>query len=226
MITDGVWEYEYRLKIGIVPFISRTTIVRLPDGGLWVHSPGSLTEDALAELKALGRVSAIVAPNQFHHLFVQEFAEAVNPAPLFAAPGLAAKRPDLVISETLSDEPSAQWQDTFEQLHVRGMPKFEEVIFLHKASRSLIVTDLVFNLGREMPFRTQLVTRMFGTYGRLAISRLFRSFIKDQVAFDRSIKRLADWEFDRVIMAHGDVLETDATERIRRVLALTPPIRE
>jgi hypothetical protein len=33
--------------------------------------------------------------------------------------------------------------------------------------------------------------------------------IKDKAAFQRSVKILTSWEFDRIIVGHGEILETD-----------------
>jgi hypothetical protein len=207
-ISDGIWQVEYELKIGIVPLAARMTVVQLQAGGLWVLSPARVSDEIATEIMELGDIAAIVAPNQFHHLYITDFIDATVKAPIFAAPGLERKRKDLVIAETLSETPPALWADDFEQIHVQGMPKFDEHIFLHKPTRTLIATDLVFNLGTEMPFMGKVSSKMFGTYGRFASSRLFKSFIKDKAAFRRSLERLGEWDFDRIIMAHGDVLES------------------
>jgi hypothetical protein len=207
-ITDGIWQVEYDLKIGIIPLAARMTVVRLSNGGLWVHSPAKISDGVAGEIRALGDVAAIVAPNQFHHLYITDFIDATAPAPVFAAPGLERKRKDLNIAETLHEIPPSLWTEDFEQIHIQGMPKFDEHVFLHKPTRTLIATDLVFNLGTDMPFMGRLSTKIFGTYGKFASSRLFKSFIKDKAAFRRSVERLDDWDFDRIIMAHGNVLES------------------
>ena len=52
-----------------------------------------------------------------------------------------------------------------------------------------------------------LILRMAGTYGRVGTSRLFRMFIKDRPAFRASLDRVLQWDFDRVVVGHGDVVE-------------------
>jgi len=47
-----------------------------------------------------------------------------------------------------------------------------------------------------------------GGYGHFGPSRLARSFMKDRPAVRRGIERILEWDFDRVTVTHGEVLET------------------
>ena len=42
--------------------------------------------------------------------------------------------------------------------------------------------------------------------------------IKDKAAFQRSVKTLTTWEFDRIIVGHGEILETDGKRRLEEAL--------
>lgn len=68
VIPNTIWVSERPIWFGGVRLRSRTTVVRLPDGGLWVHSPSEPTAEVCAALDALGEVRWIVVPNRFHHL--------------------------------------------------------------------------------------------------------------------------------------------------------------
>jgi hypothetical protein len=37
---------------------------------------------------------------------------------------------------------------------------------------------------------------------------MWNHWVKDRAAFDRSIERMLAWDFDRIVMAHGDIVET------------------
>lgn len=50
----------------------RTTVVRLSDGGLFVHCPIALGDGLQAELAALGPVRHLVAANKLHYFFLSE----------------------------------------------------------------------------------------------------------------------------------------------------------
>ena len=65
------------------------------------------------------------------------------------APGVEAKRPDLEIRAVLGESPLAGWSDVLDQTLVAGFPMTNEVVFFHRPSRTLIASDLVFNIGPD-----------------------------------------------------------------------------
>ena len=93
------------------------------------------------------------------------------------------------------------------------MPKINEFVFLHRPTRTLIVTDLVFNfdVARQNVFG-KLFLKLNGIYGQVGCSRLFRHFIKDRAAFQQSITAILALDFDRLILAHGAIVESDASQ--------------
>jgi hypothetical protein len=94
------------------------------------------------------------------------------------------------------------------------------VVFLHRASRSLLVADLLFNVTAPDNWATGLVLRLMGTYKRLGPSRLLRWWLtKDRRALKADVERMLAWDFVRVLPCHGDVLESaDARQRVRASL--------
>ena len=52
------------------------------------------------------------------------------------------------------------------------MPDVNEAVFLHRSSRTLIVTDMVFNF-RAGNLRTRAIMRLNGAWSRVAASRFF-----------------------------------------------------
>lgn len=203
-----------------MPLGRQIVVVRLPAGGLWVHSPIPLTDDLRRELAALGKVRHVVAPNLWHDECLREF-QAEHPDALFhAAPGLAARRRDVRFGAELSDQPHADWADVLDQHLVRGMPAMNETVFFHRPSGSLIVADLVFNLGppSESWWFAQ-VMRMYGAWGRFGPTRLERLMMRDRAAVRASIERVLEWRFDRVIVGHGRNVEEEARARFRAAFA-------
>ncbi len=61
-----------------LPFTTRMTIVRLADGGLWVHSPIELGADLAAAVDALGPVRHLVAPNRIHYWWLPAGSGAIR----------------------------------------------------------------------------------------------------------------------------------------------------
>lgn len=192
------------------------TAVRLPDGTVTLISPLPMDDALAAEIAALGPVGALVGPSLLHHLSLGPARERFPQAALLGAPGLAIKRPDLVFDGEVSE--GGPWGDALTALPVAGAPRLNEVVFHHRASRTLIVTDLVFNIAQPANRRTGMVLRMMGTRGRFARSREWAVLIRDRAAFRASVDRILEHPFERVIMAHGDVFEDDAHSALARAL--------
>lgn len=215
-LDDSLWVADHPfgmlgLKVG-----TRTTIVRLEDGGLFVHSPGPLSVQLAKQLDELGPVRCIVAPNKFHHLFVSEFAKAYQGASVHLAPGLAQKRKDLAFDEELGDAPPALWRSDIDQCLYEGAPLAGEVVFFHGASRTLILTDLAFNFSHHASLATRWFLKLNGAYGRFTPSRMLKLVTREREVARTSLQRILEWDFDRVIVSHGDVLERGGKEALRR----------
>ena len=207
------------LKVG-----ARMTVIRLGDGGLFLHSPTRLDAATRSAVEGLGPVRHVIAPNRFHHLFVEDYLRAYAQARFYAAPGLAEKRRDLRFDAVLGDEAPPAWADELDQLLIRGIPRFNEVVFHHRASRTLILTDLLFNIQEESPFSLRAVTRIAGVYGRPSMAPDMRRFqIKDRPAFAHSIERLLAWDVERIVLAHGRVIAGDGRQALREAFAWLNP---
>ena len=216
-----LWTAEGQADVGIPKFLkkydfsTRMTVIALADGGLFLHSPVRLSEGLRAELDEIGTVRAIVAPNRAHHLFVGDYVAAYPDARLYGAPGLPSKRKDLVFFGLLGDEPRPEWKGEIEQRLVRGAPLLNEVVFFHGATRTLVVTDLVFNVPAGSVWGVPIVCRLMGASGTFGPHRFVRWAIRDKAAARQSLGFVMRWDFDRVIVAHGDILETGGRKKLR-----------
>jgi hypothetical protein len=200
----------YGLEVG-----TRMTVIRLTDGSLLLHSPVALDPELRGELDALGSVRFAVAPNRFHHLHAGEVVQAYPEARLWVAPGVEQKRPDLAIEALLGDEVPAQWKQEVDQVFFHGRPFENEIVFLHRASRTLILCDLAFNFGPRAHPVTRLAMRLLRSYGRFGPSRLDPLLIRDRRAARQALERILAWDFDRVVIAHGEVLESGGPDALR-----------
>ena len=214
-LATDLWVTDRPLRFGGMEIGTRMTVVRISGGALFLHSPVALDPGLRSELDALGQVRFAVGPNRFHHLYLGDYTKAYPEVRLFAAPGLEAKRKDLQWEAVLGDEAPAAWSGQIDQLFFRGFPVANEVAFFHPASRTLIVSDLAFNMGSEAPAMTRLAFRALGAYGRFGPSILERLLIRDRTAARKSLERILEWDFDRVIMAHGQVRESAGREGLR-----------
>ncbi|MEM7154309.1 MAG: DUF4336 domain-containing protein [Myxococcota bacterium] len=218
-LAEGLWHDHFDLFMpGRVHFRGRMVVARLGSGGLWVWSPIPISDELAAQLAELGPVEHLVAPNGFHHMHFEGAAERYGSARKWISPALVTKRPDLAHDELLTTEAPPAWAQEFDQHLIGGMPKVDEFVFLHRPSKSLLVTDMVFNILEYQGWVSGLVFRMAGTHKRFAQSRLFRSFVKDRAAAAHSARHILGWDFERVVMAHGEIVEQGARETLEGAL--------
>jgi hypothetical protein len=186
-ICDQLWELTDTLRQpGGVRFPVRMTVVRLAGRRLALISPVPIDDAAAAALAELGEVAHVIAPNRLH---TRWFAATCERYP--AARGWRA--------EELGD--ASPWPE-LEVVRVAGAPKIDETLFFHTASRSLICADLVLWL-------------VGAGGGRLAASRAWRFLVKDRAAARASLARVLAWPIERILLAHGAIVEEDAAARLR-----------
>ena len=218
-LADNLWDYNAPLTILGMQLGHRMTAARLADGTLWIHSPCAYSPELASELAALGPIAHVVAPNAIHDTYLEGWFLACPQARFHGAKGLSRNRPDLKFTDGLGDTPPAAWATTFDQLAVRGMPRLNEVVFLHRASRTLILTDLAFNLGADMPFLSRVMLKINDCYDCFGTSRILRTTFKDRTAIRTSLDRILAWDFDRLVLSHGRNVDAGAKELLRDAYA-------
>lgn len=217
-IAADLWAAETSLRFFGFPLKARMCAIRLGNGAMWLHSPIPL--DMVGdELDALGPVRWLVAPNLLHHLYVGPYQSRYHDARLIAAPGLERKRPDLLPHRSTEAEPPAEWRDDIVALPIRGNPVLRETVFLHRPSRSLIISDLAVHLGPWDHWSVRLYAKLNRCYGVLGLSYGLKSFFKDKKAARECIDAILDMDFVRIIPAHGPIIEQDAKDALRRAFA-------
>jgi hypothetical protein len=214
-LAPGLWIAERPFSTGLAELGTKMTIVRLADGGLWLHSPVKLDGPTQRALDELGPVRAVVCPSRVHHLFAGDYAAAYEDARLYGPPGLAEKRRDLRFHATLGDEPEPAWRGVLEQHLFKGAPLLGEVVFFHPATRSLITTDLVFNVPVGQTRGARLFYWLVGAEGRIGPHRLIRFAMRDRRACRASADRILAWDFERITVTHGEVVERGGREAFR-----------
>lgn len=218
-LADDLWVASRPLPLAVGDVGARMTVVRLAGGDLLLHSPVKLDEATKEVLDPLGPVRWVVAPSKVHHLFVADYAKAYPTAKLCAAPGLPEKRPGLPFHHVLDASFGDPWRGQLRTQLFEGAPLLNEVVFLHAASRTLVLTDLAFNVAEGGRNRARIFHWLVGATGRFGPHRLVRLGIRDRAAAARSLDRILEWDFDRIVVSHGDVLESGGHARLEEAFA-------
>jgi len=196
------------------------TIVRLPGGELWVHSPIAWSDDLGSEISKLGPVSYLIAPNTLHYSYLSDWRQRFPEARTYGPPGLADRAHRLIpVDETLGERPPTQWAGVFSQCLVRGS-LLTEVDFLHRPSRTLILTDLIENF-EPARVRGALLRWLMKTFGVAdpdgkAPFDMQLSFLGHRKNVRAAAELMMTWAPERIVIAHGRCYEAQALAELRR----------
>jgi hypothetical protein len=220
---EGVWLATDPVRILGMRLTTTMTVLRLADGGLLLHSPLALTPERRAAVEALGPVAHLYAPNTFHHLWIGEWASAFPAARLHAAAGLSKKRPDLRVDRTHGSAPELAFAGIIDEMLIEGFRLNESVLF-YRPARTLVVADLVHNVGRPQDAWSRFYTRAMGFYDRVALSKMLRwTAFSDRGLARRSLDEVCALPFDRLIVGHGSALPAGGKEALAGAYAFLPP---
>lgn len=223
-IAENIWIEERPLQFYGMPFGTRMTVVKLNDGSLFIHSPVALTTELRLEVGALGEVRHVVSPNKLHHLYMGEWQTAYPEAKIYASPGLREKRRDLNFASDLKDRPETAWANDLDQLIFGGSFVMKEVVFFHRASRTLLVADLLEHFCDDQPFFMRQLTRLFGMYNRAITPPDWRMTFWRKAKAREALHRILAWQPERIILAHGRMIESDGEAVLRRSFRWITPV--
>lgn len=221
-ITDGIWGYEQDLRLPMgLRLPSRSTLVRMPDGGLVMHSPLGFDDETAKAIDDLGEVKTIIAPSCIHYVFLAAATRRWPKARVLGAAGLEKKRAVKGVAfEPLPHEGVVDGLgDDLVVRRIDGVPYITEHVFLHRPTGSLVVTDLVFNLHRCSSWGMRVYLRCMGAWEKTAQSAIWRLLTEDASAAAAGARAVLAWDFERVIVAHGDVVTENAHATLDGALA-------
>jgi hypothetical protein len=212
--SSAIRLFQGQLKMPLVQLPLTTSLIVLSQGSVLLSPHPSLTT---VEFQSMGQVTDIVAPNLFHHLGIQKAVAAHPQAKLWGVAGFEKKRKDIRWDSFLG---AGQWphQAELAAIPLAGMPKINEFVFFHKPSKTLFVTDLCFHILDSTGLGGWLIYNIFGTYKRLAVSRLYIKAVSDKAAFQQSLAALFTYDFEHMVVCHGSVVKGAARAKLQLAL--------
>ena len=215
-LADNLWFLPYPLRLLGADLRRNVTVMRLASGDLVIHSTGPFTPEDVAAINALGRPRWLLDTMLRHETFAKNGREAF-PKAVYLAPEGFSKGAGFP-TQPLINQP--EWSGEIEVLRLDGVPSMEEHVVLHQPTRTLIVADLIFNFGAEASAWTHLLMcAAVGTKHGPGMARSIRWTAKDRAALRASLTRMMAWDFDRLIVGHGDLIATGAKAQVAAALA-------
>ena len=216
-IKDQVWILEYPVRFAGMNLFGRTTIIKLDNGDLIIHDPCEINDVVKNEIDAIGDVKYIIAPGSYHHLFVTDFQQKYPNAETFICPGLEQKRPDIRFEWILGDKPDHRWGGVLDQVLVHGTKYIWEVAFFHRPSKTLILVDLLENIGDDFQHPTSLLLRfwwkvVFRMWNNPKAAPEYQMGWGNKGVVKKGLNKILGWKAERVILAHGELIEDRVNE--------------
>mmetsp|Transcript_22257 Transcript_22257/g.31820 ORF Transcript_22257/g.31820 Transcript_22257/m.31820 type:complete len:561 (+) Transcript_22257:193-1875(+) len=237
----------------------RMTVIKQQNGGLIVHSPIGIDPPLIRSLDELGEVRHVISPNYEHVKYAYQWAEQYPNANMWGCPGLMEREADVRWTgevpfgarppgfqgdnQSSADEHEQMWDwGEFQPLHIdtevnpfTGKSFFNEVIFYHTASKTLLMTDLFWNYPSKDGVTNGQISvndkEDFGpwelapsvgkipfgsTAWKFGMDKIFYPFYmnlmvkNDKRQIFNEIARFItcgdNWEVETIIPAHGDII--------------------
>lgn len=214
LVDGALWSSERPVWFSGVRLRARTTVVRLEDGGLLLHSPAPPTDAMVEELAALGPVRWLVVPNCFHHLGTPAAAARFPDAKIVAPASIGPKSPTLTIHRDIRDPALAADLPELEALPLLGVPFLDETLLYHRPTRTLLGADVVLRARPEDHWTWRFAARIMGCHDRLRVPPDVKHKLPDKRATADSLRAVLERPAERLVVAHADVVEAGCRDRL------------
>ena len=216
VVADRIWSLERPVWFSGARLRARTTVVRLDDGSLLLHTPAPPTNALAEQLRALGPVRWLVVPNCWHHLGAPAAAARFPEAKLVGPASALRRNKALRLDVDIHDTPFSEQVPEFEALPLRGVPFWDETVLYHRPTQTLLGADIVCRADANDHWTWRCGARLFGCYEQVRVPPDARKKILDKAAAARSLHAMLERPAQRLIIGHGDVIEDGCREELAR----------
>jgi len=189
-------------------FPTRMTVIRLPSGDLFIHSPTPLVASLKVEIEREGHPRFIIGPNRIHYWWVPEWETAFPHADVYLAPRILdqAKGHIACANLPLDRDRGYPWDAEIATLPIEG-GYMTEVVFFHRPSRTLVLTDLIENFEPEKigSFFMRWLTKLGGVQdpdGQMPRDMRL-TYAKQKAQLKAAVEAMMAWDPERIILSHG-----------------------
>jgi hypothetical protein len=204
---------------------NRATAIRLHTDQILLLNPIQLEPTVQTKLEQLGGVH-FLACDLGHHMYIAEYLQLWPAAKTIGVPGLAGKRKDVQWDFIYSDgqkrkvEVELGFAQDIETVLFEGFIT-SCVAWYHRPTKTLIQSDLLMNLPCTEQYAPTSARKGPGSWAFAQVAHArsdwFRRLIwyvatVDYALTRRDAKAVAEWDIERMIPCHGDVLEERGNE--------------
>lgn len=218
-LDDKLLTVTGTVRMPLMDFPRRMTVVALRGSRTVIFSPIALDEPEMKRIEALGAPALLVVPSLHHRRDIKVWKQRY-PSAAVVTPGGAREAVEKVVpvdSVTPAlDDPDVEW------IAVPGTAECEAALIVRGADgTSLVVSDIIGNMPRGSGFAGWMARRMGYAGDRPQIpSFALKRLIEDRSAFRDWLDQLSrNPDLKRIIVAHGAVIDRDPAGILRALAA-------
>jgi hypothetical protein len=206
-VDDGLWCLESHFVIWGCKGSLRMTLIETR-GGMVIYSPVGLASPHIEQIRRMGRVAAIIAPNLYHHKYLRACMAAFPEARVLIPAGLEAKIGAVRGAEVMAQDVDLGLPREIAH-HVFAGHKLRETVLFHRATATLITADLIYNFQPENFTAEKLFFRLIGSYGAPSVTFYHRFALEDRACVKALMETVKTWRVRRIVMSHGRIVTAD-----------------
>jgi hypothetical protein len=215
-LAEDVAVLQYPLGAFGIDFKRTVTLLRLHDGRLIIHSTAPFTREDVIAIERFGKPGWLIEATRFHDTYARD-GRAGFPSLPYLTPA-DSNQPGGGTARPLTPPPD-DWSGEVELLKLEGLRWQNEHAFYHRSSRTLVLADLLFHFSSETAgWRRFFVRHVMRLPQLVGISVFFRMMIADPRAFSRSARRLLEWDFQQIVVAHAEPIREKARGILEKAL--------
>ncbi|TDI58706.1 MAG: hypothetical protein E2O92_09260 [Alphaproteobacteria bacterium] len=217
-IAPDLFMVRGSMKMNAFVNISRNMAIVRHEGDLTLINPIRLNAKGEAELQALGTVKRLIRLGSFHGIDDQYYADIFG-AEMWRQPGGEAY-PSPAPTVTLTEDTELPFPDA-ELFLFRGLNQPEGALLINKAGGVLITCDGIQHYG-DYRFVTWYARPMLARMGfpKTTIIGPFwiTAMVPEGLDIQIEFNRLLEMKFDKLLAAHGSLLESGAHAAVEKAL--------
>lgn len=207
-------------------FPVRMFLIQLQNNDFMIVSPIQLDLKLMDEVKftmGIRKLLYIVSGSSTHNLFLEDWVNAFPGVELAGPQDLIDKmrknKQELRFKYVLNNQLKVAWQNELEHVLIEGNKWGTEVLFYHKLSRSMIVTDLIQNHDLNLDhYKNKLFYKLTGIDSqsgggcRKMYIMGFKWPLGDLEKAKAKLRLGLYWDFNKILIMHGCHILEDAKE--------------
>jgi hypothetical protein len=217
VLADSIWTASVPIRFAGAWFPHVMTVVQSRPGSLLLHSPCALSAGLVAALRNVGTVDDIVAPNWFHDLYLARYRDEFPTATFWGPSRLQKTLGARIIDRVLDGDSTAPWFEVLPHATIKGLLTFDESVFFHVRTRTLIVADCLMNLltDANTPAFTRFAFRISRADTGLQVFPILRWLsVSNRAALRRAAEQMLEWRPERIVVGHGAPIAQDALPQL------------